>query len=433
MSSDIVISTPGKSPHWSSWLLFAALFYVVVGLSPFSRSGILDTSGGDTSNQLAWGVMAAVSLAIAANNWADTERLLRRSWPLLLALGWITTTILWAPYQDLSIRRTGALILVAIVGMGLALTCKSPGAFFRTMVVLSGAIMTLNIFGLIALPGLSYIDGAAVGMHPHKNTAGQVSLVAYIVWFVAAATARHTRWRIVFSGGTLLWFGFLVLTQSKTSLGIAVLTPFVMAGTYVVARAQGLVRSFLIAAIIAGFTFVWWVFLGLGVTVERFALLIFGDLTFTGRTDLWEYLWGEVARRPLIGIGYGSFWNTGLRFSPIDLAQGWAATAAQAHNGYLDLILKTGYIGLTLVMLCVVRSLYLAVGLASNPEATSEDKAAYILAVALFIAIALMNFMESSYFRAFHYLSVQFLFLYFFVERWSERLQQEPEAIDDGS
>lgn len=413
-------------------MLFVALFYVVVGLSPFSRAQVLDSSNGDSSNQLVWGAMAILSLAVAAKNHMEARRLLARSWPILAALGWIAATILWAPYPDLSTRRVGVLFTVAMVGLGLALTCKSPTAFFRTMVLLSGAIMALNIFGLIALPGLAFDDGAAVGMHSHKNTAGQATLVAFMVWLVAAVITRDLRWRYIYGAGSLVWLGFLVLTQSKTSLGIAVVTPFVMLGAYSVARTQGPVRLALIAAMVAGFTLVWSLFLGAGTTVEDFLLLIFGDLTFTGRTALWEYLWGEVHNHPLIGFGYGSFWHTGLRLSPINFAEGWVAVAGQAHNGYLDLIIQTGYIGLMLALLCVGRSLYLAMKLASNPSVRGEELGAYVLAVALLSAFALLNLMESSYFRSFHYLSVLFFFLYFFLEQWSERLRPESKADADG-
>ncbi len=413
-------------------MLFLALFYVVAGLTPFSRSEVLDVSGGDTNNQLIWGVMAVLSLGFAAKHFEEARRLLARSWPLLLALGWIALTILWAPYPDLSSRRVGILFTVAAVGMGLALTCKSPVSFFRTMVLLTGVIMTLNVFSLVALPGLAITESGVIGMHSHKNVAGQTTLVAFIVWFVAAATTRDLRWKAIFGGGALVWFGFLVLTQSKTSLGIAVLTPFVMLGAYAVARTQGLVRMCLIALMVAGFALVWSTFLGLGITVEKFLLLVFRDLTFTGRTALWEFLWGEVANQPLLGLGYGSFWHTGLRLSPINFATGWAAIAGQAHNGYLDLIVQTGYVGLSLALICVVRSLYLAVRLASNPNVRNEELGAYTLAVALFCAFALLNFMESSYFRGFHYLSVQFIFLYFFVEQWSDRMARTQQDAGDG-
>ncbi len=426
MSTESLIESPGQSrswiANWSSWILFIALFYVVVGLSPYSKAKVLDSSGGDLSNQLLWGVMALMGLAVAVKNSAETQRLLRRSWPLLLALAWIAMTILWAPYKDLSIRRVGVLFTVAMVGLGLALTCRDPVRYFKTMVLLSGAVMSINVIGLIILPGLSMAGDAVVGMHPHKNTAGQVALVSYIVWFVAAGTARDLRWRIIFGVGTVVWFGFLVLTQSKTSLGIAVLTPFVMAAIYAIARAQGLVRFVFVALLVAGITAVWTGLLGIGITsIAKLMQLVFSDLTFTGRTALWEFLWSQANSRPLSGLGYGSFWDTGLRFSPINFADGWAAVAGQAHNGYLDLIVQVGYVGLALVLWCVGRVLFLAMRLTSTPNISSEELGAYLVAVALFIAIALLNFMESSYFRGFHYLSVQFFFLYFFVEQWSER------------
>jgi O-antigen ligase len=65
-----------------------------------------------------------------------------------------------------------------------------------------------------------------------------------------------------------------------------------------------------------------------------------------GRQRLWEYVWeNDVAQRPWLGVGFGSYWTT-TRLPAVWRAAGWKAPFA--HNGYLDELAATGAIGLFL-------------------------------------------------------------------------------------
>jgi O-antigen ligase len=68
------------------------------------------------------------------------------------------------------------------------------------------------------------------------------------------------------------------------------------------------------------------------------------DATYTGRTNIWDAV-RSVYVNPLLGTGYDSFW-LGDR-----LWQVWATAGPvnQAHNGYLELYLNLGIIGLILL------------------------------------------------------------------------------------
>ena len=68
------------------------------------------------------------------------------------------------------------------------------------------------------------------------------------------------------------------------------------------------------------------------------------DRTLTGRMQIWELVIGMVPN-PVIGAGYDSFW-LGERLTKI-----WAIywhRPNQAHNGYLEIYLNLGWIGLAL-------------------------------------------------------------------------------------
>ncbi len=422
--------SPIFQKKWGSRLLFLALLYAAVGSSPFSRPEVFDNAGGDAANQIIWGLFAVIGMAVAFYDAPRARMLLRRSWPIFLVVGWIILTSQWAPYPDLTYRRAGFLFVTTVGLFGLVLASPDPARFFRTLLLISGLVMMVNVAGLVLAPGLSIgPDGAAKGLFPHKNTAGQFALVAFLIWLVAALVNRDLRRRVVFLLGALAWFGFLILTQSKTSIGIAVVAPVAMVIALQILHAEGLVRVAMITLLIGLIGAGWYWLLGAGISTEDVALLTFGDLTFTGRTDLWEYLWREVANNPVKGFGYGSFWHTGLRSSPINFADGWVANAGQAHNGYLDLIVQTGFIGLALAVIVILRSMALVIMLVGRQGLSIEERSAYVLCLVLLGAILLLNFMESSYFRNGHYLSVLFTLIYFMIESWSQRPANEPTGL----
>jgi O-antigen ligase len=66
--------------------------------------------------------------------------------------------------------------------------------------------------------------------------------------------------------------------------------------------------------------------------------------TFWGRVELWKRLL-EINIHPLIGTGFESFW-LGSRLSTLWSERWWMPT--EAHNGYLEVYLNLGWIGLVL-------------------------------------------------------------------------------------
>ena len=70
------------------------------------------------------------------------------------------------------------------------------------------------------------------------------------------------------------------------------------------------------------------------------------DATLTGRTGIWQTVLNEP-NNPLLGTGYASFW-LGDRLQRI-----WAlyprTPLLQAHNGYFEVYLNLGMVGVALL------------------------------------------------------------------------------------
>jgi O-antigen ligase len=72
--------------------------------------------------------------------------------------------------------------------------------------------------------------------------------------------------------------------------------------------------------------------------------------TLSGRTELWNEVI-NIDNNPLIGAGFDSFW-LGERVRPLWEKHWWRPT--QAHNGYIEIYLNLGLIGLFFIIGVVI-------------------------------------------------------------------------------
>jgi exopolysaccharide production protein ExoQ len=78
-----------------------------------------------------------------------------------------------------------------------------------------------------------------------------------------------------------------------------------------------------------------------GANVAQFTSMLGRDNTLTGRTEVWADILPARNEEPLLGYGFGSFW-TDERRKMYDIPT--------AHNGYLDILLELGEVGLAFYM-----------------------------------------------------------------------------------
>jgi len=76
------------------------------------------------------------------------------------------------------------------------------------------------------------------------------------------------------------------------------------------------------------------------------------DMTLTGRTVIWKKVLG-IDINPIIGTGYGSFWLGERGEFLLDL--NWQKLT-QAHNGYIETYLNLGFIGLSLLIMMIIKT-----------------------------------------------------------------------------
>jgi O-antigen ligase len=115
---------------------------------------------------------------------------------------------------------------------------------------------------------------------------------------------------------------------------------------------------------------------------------------FSGRTDIWAALI-SAAPNPIVGAGFESFWisPSTQNFQHTLKLQGWWHPEGlnEAHNGYLEVYLELGWVGLGLISLVLISGYRHAVAaFRLNPSVGS-------LMLAFIIACAFYNITEAGF------------------------------------
>jgi O-antigen ligase len=150
-----------------------------------------------------------------------------------------------------------------------------------------------------------------------------------------------TRW---FNWAGLVMCGFMLgMAQSRTAwVTTAVLLMFIPMLRFL--RGGRVPMSLRVGSLlILGFVFVMAVTHFLVVGLEAMGR----DLTFTGRTTIWTYAIIAGMDHSMLGAGYRAFWTP--EGASYVYARIWAVIG-NGHNGYLDVWLELGFIGLGLFL-----------------------------------------------------------------------------------
>jgi exopolysaccharide production protein ExoQ len=177
--------------------------------------------------------------------------------------------------------------------------------------------------------------------------------------------------------GTVIFLASVFIVMSGSRTGWA-LTAFALALSYslpLIQRMRSLDRIvFLMAIAIPIATLIFVVASNFNQTLA----LMDKDPTMTQRTVIWAEVLPSIAKQPVQGYGYSAFWN-GLNGESMQtvLVTGWME--GQAQDGYLDLLLELGVVGLVPLVWIFARAFTQAWGALCTRRIVPEVQFATVL------------------------------------------------------
>lgn len=362
-------------------LLFSRGLYLVIG--GLSARDLADT--GDESGLLyvaLSGLVYALSAAYCLPRLSPLLAIFARNRLLLALIALCFCSALWSVNPLISLSRSVSLVGTLFFALFLA-TAFKPLDLIRLLALSAAGMALASIVVSLALPDIGLQDtgrqniGNWRGIFEHKNIAAYVLLGGVLNFiYLLRCDPRHR---------TLYWAGLtpvvfmLLQTESRTAflMGAITLLLYVLSFTLSRMTSKGLVLIFGLALMIAPL-----VYLGLA-NFDDFLIMIGRDPTFTGRTKIWDIAIEYGMNTPFLGHGYQAAWRdpnglpslieTALNFNP-----------SHSHNGYIDLFIGIGSLGLLLYLLWMTG---LMLQLFRTLRRRPDELAAWGLSFALRIAL----------------------------------------------
>ena len=395
---------------WAGAVLVLMLLYICIGPKPYQHDITLDplTGGAEASpvNRLIWLALLGLSTPILWFRRADLPRMALRLLPLLILFSWFALTTRWALDPAVSMRRLILYVVNLLICIAITIGLKDSRRLHLALAVGCAILVAIDLVSWGVMPGLSMTDLGLAAIHSHKNTLGAVMLLSGFVCGAYAWSRETWKPRLFWWGVTLLSVVLLIASQSKTSLGLFAALVSATPVIAVIMAQRTIVRyglMVLAALTLASIVFGWLAFCFM-TGADPWAP--FAGITFTQRTDVWAFVWDEFVKRPIRGWGFGGFWDINPAVQPSLQTDAWFAQpdafTNEAHNGFLDLAVTTGLVGLIGAVVILFR--WLGGGLALIGQTVGgQERQAFGAALVLGVFPLMVfghNFMESSYFTA---------------------------------
>jgi exopolysaccharide production protein ExoQ len=344
---------------WSSastWcLLLLLLYFALAGVSPFvndpTAMRVVQTSsaGGALVERLSKLFIAVACMIFVLQRHQSVRRMsmqmkLITSFPLLALLLYPVSQ---QPTRTIS---SGALLLSGVLLLYYIMSRYRVDQVLELLFVLGTLTIVASIVFALALPqyGLDQMGGHAEawkGIFSAKNYLGNMAL--FFLTVAVSYRGRTPFLRSVRIAQILFCLAAIAFSRAATAylLTAIYIVLFVMMRTLRGFRKKDyFVVCLLLLVVLSAFTamvLVW---------PDTLISLLGKDITLTGRTGIWIAVTESIAKRPLLGYGYQAFW-LGLEGESyrVILAVSWVL--AQAQNGFLDVMLEMGLLGLTIVLL----------------------------------------------------------------------------------
>ncbi|MEL6441276.1 MAG: O-antigen ligase family protein [Cyanobacteria bacterium J06621_8] len=323
-------------------------------------------------------------------NWKRFCYVLTRDKLLLLLVGIALFSIFWSSYPDRAMNTAKGMMRVTFFGVYLS-TRYSLKEQLYLLAWVSGIVAILSLAVCLGIPsqGIQASNlGDSVGWRgllPHKNHFGRLMVFSSGSFLLLSLSSSK--------GKKFLWVGFglclslLFLSNSKTALLAFILTLILLPFWIMLRQKSFNVRMFLIhiATLLIGFIFV-----GTAYYAEPILNSMGKDLTWNGRVPLWTILLRKIFDKPWIGYGYEGFWSRD-QYTDIgrEMAYGWGG--GHAHNGFLEIILDLGLIGLIILLLGLLRSYWRAVNYARLTKSIEGLWSLQVLTIIMFVNIAISS------------------------------------------
>lgn len=272
--------------------------------------------------------------------------------PFVALCGWAVLSTSWSEIPGQAAWRSMLFLGTTLFGVYLGRRFEGDALVWVTLAAMScGVAASMVVVWLRPDRGVMQREGGFwAGIYFNRNSLAPVAALAIVCAVVLMARAVGAR-LVLAAGAFGLAAVVLAETQARTALAALVgsLAVFLVGSVLIRGRRagySGLVVAAAASSMIAG------AFVAGTLLFDRAISAVGVDPTLDNRTPLWNFVRMEIGLRPVQGYGFYSYWvDPGNRLRLL----GWLVwEPPSAHNGFLEVALGLGYVGLILLGVALV-------------------------------------------------------------------------------
>ncbi len=409
-------------------ILTLTLLYTVLGGLTDDVTDPTQTNYVNPWNSRIWLLLLAMSLPVLIRRWHEALALAKASWSLLVLFGYFAISVAWALDPATSLRRflfsVVQLVLFVILLSGIR---RAPMVHVAIATVCIAAA-SADLVTWIVAPGYAMADDGFAGLQSQKNQTGLLMMYGCLSAVPCIFLLRRRLWKLAVACASVMMAILLVATRSTTSQSVVASAAVIMPVLLLIGRLPrrtilAIAGIFVLFVVALPFAYLVWS----GVTSAD-PLAPIRHATFTGRTDIWNFVVGQIQKRPWFGSGYSSFWSIDPSVQPSLQTDGWFGTYViinEGHDGYLDQLATGGIVGLVGSLFVLLRGIIMAgsaVGRAAPTAQAWRDgtlaRATAVFYLALLLGLIVHNVTESNLFNNNSVLAVALLLCLLDLEKW---------------
>ncbi|MBE9046760.1 O-antigen ligase family protein [Pleurocapsales cyanobacterium LEGE 10410] len=302
-----------------------------------------------------------VTFILLGIRWKKSLVAFSRNTFLLILVGVFCFSYFWSINPEQTMRFS--VYAVGTTGIGLYLATRyTLSEQINLLTWTYGLLLILSILFALGVPQYGIMsgvhEGALRGVFTHKNQFGAFMAPGGVIFLLNAFRKNKYSW--LYWCLLVLNCAAMIMSQSATALGTFTIM-LILCLTYRIFRwrYEVMVLAVLTITVIG--------FISLIVAAGYISSdSLFGsvgkDATLSGRTLIWQYVWDQIQLRPWLGYGLAAFWN-GYNGPSGYIQLATRIAVIYAHNGFLDIWLSIGLVGLSVFVISflgtLVRSLAL--------------------------------------------------------------------------
>jgi exopolysaccharide production protein ExoQ len=337
-------------------ILYSGAIFTLFNTGGGNEGDIEDVTPDNTSIKIIYLIIYFITFVLLTFRWKKSVYLASKNLYILLFTGLAGISIIWSSVPEITIAR-----FIAILGTNLfSLYLASRYTFKQQILLLIQTytiITVLSILVIVLLPKYGIMGGVHAGawrgVFNHKNVLGKLIVINIMACFLQLISCP--------SKNTMTYFGLIssviLVIGSKSSsalVNLLITISILIVLTFWRWRYEIMIPASIGSMLLISIFSIWF---------NNNSALIFSnagkDTNLTGRAELWPLALEMASKKSWLGYGYGAFWAD-PNGPAVNIWRTVAWNAPNAHNGFLDLFISVGLLGVFVFMLSFISTFFRA-------------------------------------------------------------------------